>query len=766
MASIVDYILIQKATLQGIANAIRKKKGSTGVIKVVDMANEISTIQGTSTSRGSCAIHVGDTFSYNYGANKDLKVYCPSCIGYTDNGSEFVFTAASAGSGTVTVMSGSITLLVYSVTVTDLASACNHTSFKTEITTPSLCSRTGVKTHTCNTCQTTWTEAIPRLEHSWSDPYLSDAFSSGYGRRCEECGELEELTCPHVATTEKITKYATCYHTGMKSLVCNECGAVVSTETIQKAPHSWSEVVADEDRFSQGWGRYCLVSACGATEEDVECPHKESTSEITKVATCTSTGTRTFTCKVCKTTTGTETLPQLPHTWSESYESSEFVNGYGRKCLVCGALDNSIACPHTSSTPKVTKAATCTATGTRTYYCDACGTVTKTETIQREPHNYVSVVTAPTCTTEGYTTHKCSVCGSSYTDTVTGALGHSWSGWTTTVEPTCVVDGTEIRTCTRCGTTDSRSIEALGHNTTYHEGLAATCTTAGYKGYNQCTVCGVIVNGKETIFPLGHKEVVDKAVAATCTETGLTEGKHCSVCGEVLVKQTVVPALGHSYKEVVTEATCTEGGYTTYTCVRCGVSHKGDNTDPNGHNFIGGWITVKEPTCTEGGKEKRICLTCGYTEYRDVDALGHDYEFDYTVDATCDEGGYDVYTCTRCDDYYTDNETDPNGHNFLNGWVTDVEPTCTTGGTESRTCLNCGYIESRDIDPYGHDYQLISDSSQSSGASMECTRCGDKYEADYDCAILGHETNDGEYDMPDGSTAFKCKHCGVFYPAN
>lgn len=489
MASIVDYILIQKATLQGIANAIRKKKGSTGVIKVVDMAKEISTIQGTSTSRGSCAIHVGDTFSYNYGANKDLKVYCPSCIGYTDNGSEFVFTAASAGSGTVTVMSGSITLLVYSVTVTDLASACNHTSFKTEITTPSLCSRTGVKTYTCNTCQTTWTEAIPKLEHSWSDPYLSDAFSSGYGRRCGECGELEELSCLHANTKETVTKYATCYHTGTKSVICNDCGAVVSTETIPKSAHTWSDVVADENRFSQGWGIYCTVSACGKTKEDVVCPHKESTSAVTKAATCTSTGTRTYTCKVCKTTTGTETIPQLAHTWSESYQSSEFVNGYGRKCTVCGTLDNSVACPHTSSSPQVTKVATCTATGTYTYYCDACGTVTNTEAIPRVAHTYVSVVTNPTCTAEGYTTHTCSVCGNSYTDGRTAALGHAWSGWTTTIEPTCETDGQKTHTCLNCGETETNAIDPLKHEWMLVEDIQ--CPNCGEMMYSQmCKVCG------------------------------------------------------------------------------------------------------------------------------------------------------------------------------------------------------------------------------------------------------------------------------------
>lgn len=46
----------------------------------------------------------------------------------------------------------------------------------------------------------------------------------------------------------------------------------------------------------------------------------------------------------------------------------------------------------------------------------------------------------------------------------------------------------------------------------------------------------------------------------------------------------------HSYSATVTEPTCTEGGYTTYTC-SCGDSHTGDNTYPLGHNYVKGVCT-------------------------------------------------------------------------------------------------------------------------------------------------------------------------------
>ncbi|MBP3660107.1 MAG: S-layer homology domain-containing protein, partial [Oscillospiraceae bacterium] len=52
----------------------------------------------------------------------------------------------------------------------------------------------------------------------------------------------------------------------------------------------------------------------------------------------------------------------------------------------------------------------------------------------------------------------------------------------------------------------------------------------------------------------------------------------------------------HKYQAVVTEPTCTEGGYTTYTC-ECGESYVADYTDALGHDFVDG-------VCTRCGEEE------------------------------------------------------------------------------------------------------------------------------------------------------------------
>ena len=71
-----------------------------------------------------------------------------------------------------------------------------------------------------------------------------------------------------------------------------------------------------------------------------------------------------------------------------------------------------------------------------------------------------------------------------------------------------------------------------------------------------------------------------KVTAATCTQQGYTTYT-CS-CGDTYTADQTA-AKGHSYSQDTTPATCTQQGYTTYTC-SCGDSYKDDYTNPS-HNY-------------------------------------------------------------------------------------------------------------------------------------------------------------------------------------
>ena len=66
---------------------------------------------------------------------------------------------------------------------------------------------------------------------------------------------------------------------------------------------------------------------------------------------------------------------------------------------------------HLSDGGAVTKKATCTATGIKTYKCTICNEVIKTETIAKTNHTYESKTTKATLSKNGKIENKCSVCG-------------------------------------------------------------------------------------------------------------------------------------------------------------------------------------------------------------------------------------------------------------------------------------------------------------------------------------------------------------------
>ena len=66
----------------------------------------------------------------------------------------------------------------------------------------------------------------------------------------------------------------------------------------------------------------------------------------------------------------------------------------------------------------------------------------------------------------------------------------------------------------------------------------------------------------------------------------------------------------HSYVAEIIESTCTEQGFTTYTCSRCKDSYIADYTPAKGHTE-GEWKVTKQPTLTEEGEKTLYCKECG-----------------------------------------------------------------------------------------------------------------------------------------------------------
>ena len=295
---------------------------------------------------------------------------------------------------------------------------------------------------------------------------------------------------------------------------------------------------------------------------------------------------------------------------------------------------------------------TCTENGTKRGNCVVCGeeVTVDDENAPAPGHDMITdEAVEPTCTETGLTEGShCSRCDEATTEQeFVPALGHDMIT-DEAVEPTCTETGlTEGEHCSRCdeATTEQEIVPALGHtplDAVEENYVAPDCTNDGSKDLVvYCDVCDEELEREPVTIPaLGHDMITDEAVEPTCTETGLTKGAHCSRCDEATTEQEVIDALGHDYETVVTAPTCTEDGYTTYTCTVCGDTYTDDETDALGHTPLD---TVEEnyiaPTCTENGSVDYVvyCDVCDAEISRETETIEATGHADNDNDGYCDD---------------------------------------------------------------------------------------------------------------------------------
>jgi len=213
-------------------------------------------------------------------------------------------------------------------------------------------------------------------------------------------------------------------------------------------------------------------------------------------------------------------------------------------------------CLH-ESTSINTVAATCTANGSICEICDACGEVLSEEEILAYGHTYSEKVTAQaTCTEKGTKTFTCD-CGENYTEEI-AALGHNYSS--AVIAPTCTKNGYTQHTCARCGNAyKDTPVSALGHSYVGNVTTAPTCANSGIKTF-------------------------------TC------------YCGSSYTQP--ISALGHSYAPTVISPSCTQQGYTLYSCTSCDSNYKSNYTPITDHSYR---------YTNNGSNHTATCAWCTYS---------------------------------------------------------------------------------------------------------------------------------------------------------
>ncbi len=345
---------------------------------------------------------------------------------------------------------------------------------------------------------------------------------------------------------------------------------------------------------------------------------------------------------------------------------------------------------------------------------------------------------------------------------------------------------------------DDTVISATGHTTETQNAKDATCTEDGYTGDEVCTVCGETITTGDVIPATGHyyipyftwaddyssatakftcrdcdyEETFDAVITsettpATCTEDGeIVYSATVTLEGDIYMNSVteVISATGHDYEAVVTEPTCTQDGYTTYTCSNCGDTYTADETEALGHDYT--FEVTKEATCTEAGVITYTCTRCGDTYTEEIEATGHNYVATETS-ATCTDGGYTVYVCSECGDTYTDNATEALGHDYES--EVTKEPTCTETGIMAYTCARCGESYTEEIAATGHTYtsEVTTEPTCTETGVMTytCSVCGDSYTEEI--AATGHtytsEVTTEATCTEAGVMTYTCSACGDTY---
>ena len=514
------------------------------------------------------------------------------------------------------------------------------------------------------------------------------------------------------------------------------------TSTEVKGTHSWKLYDQGTDNI-----HYAKCERCGLVDMEQSSEHNWDDGVVKAAATCTSPAEYEFTCTICGRTRTEAVGEALGHNYKDewTWENVTCVSATANLVLTCtregcpdhdipveiaqigknitlgadgrftavvedgdgkqwtGTSDFTIADYHnvTDTTPWENRGET------HAQKCDTCGAY-----LNEAAHDYSEEWTADETSHKEYA--ECGVCG----DRIWRDLAHKWDEGTVTKQPTCTETGEKTFHCAYCSETYTEEVPMIPHEMIRVAEKSATCLEDGMAEHRECVNCGGFFTGNsytsmtkvekaDLVIPAkGHNLVDDEAIPATCTTDGLTAGKHCDRdgCDYVETAQAVIPALGHNYETVVTDPTCTEDGYTTYTCSRCGDSYADDMVEALDHDW-GNWTVITAPTTENAGLARRICANDNShveeetldrlpTTPGDIDPAG-EWTLAATVDPTCEEDGYYEYThsVTGLSARVIRAAL---GHVWDDGVVTR-RPTSAVDGIMTYTCERCGETRTESI---------------------------------------------------------------------
>lgn len=466
--------------------------------------------------------------------------------------------------------------------------------------------------------------------------------------------------------------------------------------------------------------------------------------------------------------------------------------GYTRHtCNICGGYyddDIKAANGHDFDVWVVTEVATCLKTGLQHHECKNCEVIEE-EVIPQLEHKTgeMTMTKVPSCTEFGEKQLVCDICGTVVKTEQMDKLPHQFNTWHERTPATCSSEGVEYSNCESCGLEQTKNTQKLPHSIQKLTGYPATCDAAGLTDGEKCTECDY-ENAQVEIPALGHQwgaqyfhNENERTHYRICTRN--PEHKDTEGCAGIIKN---------------TAATCEEDGYAEFICEYCHHQYKDKTLDKLGHDY--GEDYHAEIVKTEDGESGhdliaahkhthyQLCRRCG-------DKLSEDCELQFESDrtATCTLQAIRVTSCDKCGSKHEVVTGSANGHRwgeqYYNGGTNDhpyhfrrcevcsaydysifctfeivvVQPTCDKGGYTAQRCTTCAFEwrKSKVTAALGHQlggYEYIGDLSEHTH-QRKCQRTDCEYSVEEACTMVPYDN--AATCLAKGGSGEACKYCKV-----
>ena len=717
-------------------NSLRIIRIENGITNIGTYAFDCNLPDVASVSLPSSLTRIGYlAFS---GLSKQCKVY---------------YDGTAADWGNVTKDAGNDSLSAANI----LFLQCSHNLTKTEAVAATCIVEGNIEYWTCETCGEHFSDAEGKTKIN-ADSWIIAALGHN-----EVTDAAVEPTCTETGLT-----------TGKH---CDRCDAVlVEQETIPALGHAWSDT-------SYLWTG---TEACTASHQCTRgnCNVSETSdgtidSRITTPATCTETGTKTYSATFengwCTTQTTIATIPASGHSWDQATYVWNEDKSSVTATRICTKDASHIETQTVEAISEITTEPTCIATGIKTYTGavfsnPAFARQIITETIAALGHKEViDAAVEPTCIETGLAEGKhCRRCNSVLVAQETvDALGHAWSKtsylWTGTesckashrcLRDNCDVsessDGTiasSITTPATCTGTGIKTYSAtFANNWCTTQTTTATIPASGHSwgqttyvwsdDKSSVTASRICENDKSHVETETANTTSAVTTAATCEADGVRTYTSNDFYNKAFTAQTTtapIPASGHSWGQATYVWSDDKSSVTaTRKCAK-DTSHIETQTVEATSEI------TTEPTCTTAGVKTYTGAEFSNPAFAQqittetISSLGHDEVTDAAVEPTCAETGLtEGKHCRRCKEVLTAQETvKALGHDF-GEWKQTTAPTCTAAGVDTRYCSRCDATETSSVDALGHNLtptvsKAATCTEPGNPAYWTCSRCGNHF---------------------------------------